>query len=435
MSEPAPWQEPRASTPDNVPAPGTAGLGSAVPGAVAGYAPQALPSVARATPRRIPLKVTNIILLCVLALVALGTLAYFASSIGVNVFLICGALALIPLTMCVLTLAWIDRWEPEPKSALVLAFCWGAGMSVITTLVLGSWVQPFLTGSSTADPDLVGAVIQAPLVEELCKGAGLLLLFFLRRRTFDGPVDGVVYAGMIAAGFAFTENILYFGQALQAADGAAGGLVGIFIIRGMMSPFAHVMFTAMLGMCVGWAARYGGTRTVLLAWCAGLLPAMFLHGLWNASSFLGTSFFVVYAVLQVPLFIVFILGIVVLRRGEAKLTRNRLGDYVSSGWLTPAEVPMLATGAGRRRALAWSKTFGAAAVMKEFIRLATRLAFTRQRLIVDAKSPAAAARMATGQEQERMLLEQLVAVRNELLGRHAAALPAGPSAQAGSSQR
>ncbi len=428
MSEPAPWPEPLATSPDTVPAGGRPAPVSVVPGTVAGYVPQPLPPLSRPTTRRIPLKVTNIILMCVLALIALGTLAYFAASIGVNVFLICGALALLPLTVCVLTLGWIDRWEPEPKSALFVAFCWGAGMSVITTLVLGSWVQPFFMGSSTADPDMVGALVQAPLVEELCKGAGLLLLFFLRRRTFDGPVDGVVYAGMIAAGFAFTENILYFGQALQEADGAAGGLVGIFLIRGMMSPFAHVMFTAMLGMCVGWAARYGGTGAVLIAWCAGLLPAMFLHGLWNASAFLGTSFFVVYVVLQVPLFILFILGIIVLRRGEAKLTRNRLGDYVSSGWFTPQEVPMLATGAGRRRALAWSRTFAAGAVMKEFIRLATRLAFTRQRLIVDSKSPAAAGRFAAGQAQERALLEQLVGVRNELLGRHAAALPAGPGA-------
>ncbi len=384
--------------------------------------PQPLPPLARTQVRRMPLKVTNIILLCVLALVALGTLAYFAASIGMNVFLICGALALIPLGACVATLGWIDRWEPEPKTALFLAFCWGAGMSVVTTLVLGSWVQSFLTGGTTADPDMVGAIIQAPLVEEICKGAGVLLLFFLRRRTFDGPIDGLVYAGMIAAGFAFTENILYFGQALQEAQGAATGLLGIFIVRGMMSPFAHVMFTAMLGICVGWAARNGNTRTVLIAWCSGLIPAMVLHGLWNATSFLSASFFMVYVVLQVPLFLLFIVGIILLRRAEARLTRERLGDYVLSGWFTPQEVPMLATGAGRRRALTWSKTFAAGAVMREFIRLATRLAFTRQRLLVDADTGAARARFAAGQEQEGQLLEQLVAVRNELLERHAAAV-------------
>lgn len=371
------------------------------------------------------MKVSNIILLCLLGLVTLLTLAFFAVSIGANVFLICGALALIPLTICVTTLRWIDKWEPEPVPALILGFCWGAGMAVITSLVVGSWVQPLLiSGNGTADADMVGAVIQAPLVEEISKGAGVLLLFFLRRKTFDGPIDGLVYAGIIAAGFAFTENILYFGQALQEADGAAGGLLSIFVLRGLMSPFAHVMFTAVLGVCVGFAARNGGTGMVLIAWCVGLIPAMFLHGLWNSSSFLGENFFAIYILLQVPLFIMFIVGVILLRRAEAKLTRLRLTDYVPSGWFTPQEVPMLATGGGRRRALIWAKTFAAGDIMKEFIRLATRLAFTRQRLVVDAKGAlgtAAAARFASGQEQELALLHQITSVRGELLGRHSAA--------------
>ena len=300
----------------------------------------AQPASARMKNRGNSVKVINIILLCVLALVTLVTLAFFAVSIGANIFLICGALALIPLTICVLTLRWIDRWEPEPLSALFLGFCWGAGMAVLTSLVVGSWVQPLLMNGTTADADMVGAVVQAPLVEELCKGAGVLLLFFLRRRTFDGPIDGVVYAG---------------------------------------------------------------------------------HGLWNSSAFLGGNFFIVYVALQLPLFIVFIVGIILLRRSEAKLTRMRLSDYVPSGWLAPQEVPMLATGGGRRRALAWSRTFAAAPTMKEFIRIATRLAFTRQRLLVDSRS-GAEGRLAAGQELELSLLEKITTVRNELLSHHAAAV-------------
>lgn len=382
------------------------------------------PAPDRRKSRHAGLKAANIILLCVVGLVAVVTLVFFALSIGASVFLICGTLALIPLTICVLTLRWIDKWEPEPRSAMLLGFCWGAGMAVITSLVVGSWVQPLLmTGSGQADADMVGAVVQAPLVEELCKGAGLLLLFFLRRRTFDGPIDGVVYAGIIAAGFAFTENILYFGQALSEAEGAVDGLVGIFLLRGLMSPFAHVMFTATLGLCVGWAARNGGTLMVVGAWVVGLVPAMALHGLWNGSSFLGPNFFVVYVVLQVPLFIVFIVGIIFLRRSEARLTRQRLNEYVPSGWFTPEEVPMLATGVGRRRALHWSKTFAAGPLMKEFIRLATRLAFTRQRILVDSRGGAGGAtRFAGGQEAELALLHKITAVRTDLLGRHGAAL-------------
>ncbi|MFC8302458.1 PrsW family intramembrane metalloprotease [Specibacter sp. NPDC057265] len=431
MNEPGQRPEPAAGAPQQQPHYAQAPVQQLAPAHVQGpqspgQGPEywAHPAPAQGKGRRAGLKAANIILLCVFSLVAVVTLAFFAVSIGANVFLICGALALLPLGICVLTLRWIDKWEPEPLSAMVLGFCWGAGMAVITTLVIGSWVQPLLmNGSGQADADMVGAVVQAPLVEELCKGAGLLLLFFLRRRTFDGPIDGVVYAGIIAAGFAFTENILYFGQALNEADGAVNGLVGIFLLRGIMSPFAHVMFTATLGLCVGWAARNGGTLMVLGAWLVGMVPAMALHGLWNGTSFLGANFFVVYVVLQVPLFVVFIVGIVFLRRSEAKLTRRRLAEYVPSGWFTPQEVPMLATGAGRRRALHWSKTFAAGALMKEFIRLATRLAFTRQRLLVDSRGGVGGAgRFARGQEQELRLLHRITAVRTELLRRHGAAL-------------
>ena len=38
----------------------------------------------------------------------------------------------------------------------------------------------------------------------------MLIIFLIWRRTFNGPVDGVVYACVVAAGFAFAENILYF---------------------------------------------------------------------------------------------------------------------------------------------------------------------------------------------------------------------------------
>lgn len=431
MSQPGQWHDPASGAPQQQPHYAHAPLGQDNgPGTALAHtsnywahpAPAAQPGKRRSG----ALKVTNIILLCVFSLIALLTLAFFALSIGANVFLICGALALIPLTICVLTLRWIDKWEPEPLSAMFFGFAWGAGMAVVTTLVLGSWVQPLLmSGSAEADADMVGAVIQAPLVEEVCKGAGLLLLFFLRRRTFDGPVDGVVYAGIIAAGFAFTENILYFGAALEEADGAVDGLVGIFIMRGLMSPFAHVMFTATLGLCVGWAARNGGTKLVLIAWLVGLVPAMFFHGLWNSSSFLGGNFFVVYFLLQMPLFGLFIVGVIFLRRSEAKLTRQRLSDYVASGWFTQQEVPMLATGAGRRRALHWAKTFGADPVMKEMIRLATRLAFVRQRILVDAKSaatPAGAESLRLEQERQMVLLHKITAARGELLNRHAAAM-------------
>jgi RsiW-degrading membrane proteinase PrsW (M82 family) len=356
----------------------------------------------------------------VLAVVVIATLAFFAAGMGISVFLICGSLALVPLTICLLSLYWIDRWEPEPRSALLFAFCWGAGMSVAAALVVGRWVEPILlAGTSITDAATVSAVLRAPLVEETCKGLGVLLIFLLRRRTFDGPIDGVVYSGTVAAGFAFTENILYFGSAMSAAPQIGSGLIVTFLVRGLMSPFAHVMFTATLGVIVGFTARRGSTLMVVAAWVVGLVPAMCLHALWNSSSLVTSSFFTVYGLVQVPLFLLYVLGIVLLRLSEARLTRRRLGDYVVSGWLTGAEVAMLATARGRHQAIIWARPFGGTKAMKTLIRLATRLAFTRQRILIQ-EGQLGAGRVQEGSfgesgQEEAILLQQLTHTREVLL--------------------
>ncbi|MCZ2402724.1 PrsW family intramembrane metalloprotease [Paenarthrobacter sp. Z7-10] len=350
-------------------------------------------------------RVINIVLSCVLVLITAGTLAFFAGTLGPGVFLICGALALVPLGICLLTLFRIDRWEPEPKTAVLFAFCWGAGMSVAAALVLGGWVKPVLMANTfIGDPDTVSSILQAPLVEELCKGTGVLLIFLLRRRTFDGPLDGVIYGGMVGAGFAFTENILYFGSAMAQTHEVGRELFATFLVRGLMSPFAHVMFTATMGAILGYAARRGSTALALLSWLAGLIPAMGLHALWNSSSLISSNFFAAYALLQVPVFLLFATGVLLLGISETRLTRRRLADYVGPGWFVAEEALMLGTAGGRRRALAWAGSFGAKKAMRDFIALATRLAFTRQRILFRPQSLQL-------QQDELALLHQLAAAR------------------------
>ena len=94
--------------------------------------------------------------------------------------------------------------------------------------------------------------MQAPLVEESAKGLGVLLLLWFNRRNFDGPVDGIVYAASVAAGFAFSENILYFGRR-SCSTASDRDFAVIFIARGLFSPFAHALFTACTGFALGLA--------------------------------------------------------------------------------------------------------------------------------------------------------------------------------------
>ncbi|MCR1159990.1 PrsW family intramembrane metalloprotease [Paenarthrobacter sp. UW852] len=305
-------------------------------------------------------------------------LPFLLGNTGITGFVIGFVASLIPLTVVLLTVRLIDRWEPEPKRLLWFAFTWGAAVSIAGTLL----IQPlFALAAPTSSEEAFTyfmATVQAPIVEEFTKSLGLLVLILAARKYFDGPVDGIVFAFTIAAGFAFTENILYFGREIASSTDPGTDFVRIFILRGLMSPFAHAVFTGTTGLIMGFAARRWHPGYAVLAFFVGLLPAMFLHNRWNS---MGQDFLVEYFVVQVPIFLTATVGIILLRVAEGKLTRQRLLEYARAGWFTPAEVEMLGTSRGRRQALRWASSRGRTAQMRNFIKGATALAFTRQRIL------------------------------------------------------
>ena len=326
---------------------------------------------------------------------------FLLSNTGAPGFLIGFLASLIPLSAVLLAVYVIDKWEPEPKRLLYFAFTWGAAVSIAVTLL----IQPFFVlgfqFSDEADLQTFMATVQAPIVEEFAKSLGLLLLLILARRHFDGPVDGVVFAFTIAGGFAFTENILYFGRAIAESANPASDFAQVFFLRGVMSPFAHAIFTGTTGLVMGFAARRGGTGVAVAAFVLGLLPAMFLHNRWNS---MGQGFLLDYILVQVPIFFLAVGGIILLRVAEKRLTRQRLLEYSAAGWFTPAEVELLATFGGRRTALNWAGSYGRKRHMKEFMKAATQLANTRQRILTGRD-------VQLHQAEEREQLQRILALR------------------------
>ena len=355
------------------------------------------------------------IVLMVLSAAALAWVGmWLIGRFGSPAFLVCGFLALIPLGICLVGIWWVDRWEPEPRSALLFSFLWGAGVSVVIAIALGPlFTLALLDLLPYTSADVLGLVVEAPVVEETAKGLGILILLLVRRRIFDGPVDGIVFAAAVAAGFAFTENILYFGTAMVTPDWTGANQLGFtFVLRGLLSPFAHVLFTACTGLALGLAASRAGRGWIAPAFVLGLIPAILGHMLWNGGPmlFFGDNFFVFYFLLQVPLFALAVTGVWFLRRSEQRLTLRRLDEYARAGWFTPAEVRMLATGSGRRQAMAWARVNGPATktAMKEFIRRSTRLALTRQQIAVGRDVPA-------NQQYEQALLGEVTGIRTAML--------------------
>jgi RsiW-degrading membrane proteinase PrsW (M82 family) len=307
----------------------------------------------RHRPRRLTV-LLPLVGLVVLAGSGLTLLAISTARVGLVAELVGIVAALVPVGSIVAALLWIDRWEPEPARMLWLAFGWGASVAAITALMINNTAEAVgdaLLGHGNGDK--LSAIVSAPLFEEALKGAFVLGIMLFLRYEFDGVIDGVVYAGFVAAGFAFTENIYYFGRAFAEhgfGDTSTSGVITAFILRGVLSPFTHPLFTAMIGIGIGVAARTSSRSIRILAPLGGYVTAVLLHALWNAAATLGTpqTFLNVYFLVMVPIFIAGVLLVSWHRRREQRIVAKALPQMVDRGWVDPANVRRLVTLAARR---------------------------------------------------------------------------------------
>ena len=286
--------------------------------------------------------------------------------------LLATVIAFTPALLYILPLVGLDRYDPEPIWLLAFAFAWGAIVSVLVSFVgntiFGS-VAVAAFAISTGAPalgEIATAVISAPLFEESSKGIGLLILLIFFRRYFDDILDGIVYGGVIALGFATVENVLYYGGGLNTAYAEFGltseafwSFMLLFTLRGILSPFAHVTFTAMTGIGCGIARESHSLPIKILMPFLGWLAAMILHGIWNGLGIVATifivwfgleptcaslglggqnvglcGFFTFYLILEVPLFLIFIAFSFFIMRRQRRILNDMLAIDVARGLIS-----------------------------------------------------------------------------------------------------
>lgn len=248
-------------------------------------------------------------------------------------------LATLPTPVYVALILWIDRFEAEPPALLGLAFFLGATLAAFAAALANTAVSRW----AADDPALTtSVVVSGAVIEELAKGIVLIGLLARRRDECDGPIDGIVYAGMVGLGFATVENVQYYGLA-AAAGGVPGGL---FMLRGVLAPFAHPLFTAATGAALGLAlhARRGPWRALLPA--LGLTAAAGLHALWNLSAQRG-ALVATYVSVMVPVFCAGLLAIALELRREGRAIAEHLRPELLSGVLTADTLAGLASVRGR----------------------------------------------------------------------------------------
>jgi len=209
--------------------------------------------------------IAGIVIAAACGIIALGADAAqsVAAGDGVVPFLVALPLALLPVPLLVALVLFLDRLEPEPRASLVFAFAWGAGIAALLALIINTAGLVYVTqpalGAGTGE--YVSATFGAPVVEETLKGLFLVGLLWRRRVEFDGPTDGIIYAALVGLGFAMVENVGYYINALITPHQGGVALLGAtFVLRGVLSPLLHPIFTSMTGLGVAYAASRRARR-------------------------------------------------------------------------------------------------------------------------------------------------------------------------------
>lgn len=293
--------------------------------------------------------------------------------------------AALPVPVYVTLVLWLDRYEPEPPWMLAAAFLWGALVAVFFAIIinsLGVAVVAAVAGGETGET--YGLIVSAPVVEETAKALVLIALFFWRRDEFDGVTDGVIYAAMVGLGFAMTENIKYYGVAV-----AENNALGVFIVRGIFSPFAHPLFTGMTGVGLGLAAQTTKRWVKFVAPLVGFAAAVLLHAGWNASARLtaayedGAFVLLTYFLVMMPTFFGMLLVIFLSLRREGRVLREHLRGDVVRGLISETEYLCLCSVTGRAGATYRALARGGYShwrARRRFNRAASELAFHRSRV-------------------------------------------------------
>ena len=256
-------------------------------------------------------------------------------------FLLAVVLSFGPALFFALIVYGLDRYEKEPKLLVGAVFFWGAVVAtigaIVSQLILGGAMR-LATGDKAAT-DFAGSTLFAPLTEETLKAFAILIVFFWFRREFDSFLDGIIYAGVTALGFAATENVLYLYGKGYAAGGMAG-LAQLFVFRVVMGAWDHPFYTAFTGLGLAWS-RLSPNRVISwLAPIGGYCLAVFFHAFHNLMASSAPQL----GALVLFMFVLdwwgwLLMGIVIVWaiQREKRLATRYLAEEVELGVLTAAQ--------------------------------------------------------------------------------------------------
>ena len=163
---------------------------------------------------------------------------------------------------------------------ILIAFVTGGILGVLGASILESAILPHTS---------LFTYVCVGLIEEGCK---LAALWWIARRLEAYTMrDGIVLGAAVGFGFAAFESSGYAFNALFTAHGLSlSDLVQTQVLRGILAPFGHGLWTALVGAALFGSARDNRLRLsgALVFW---YIVAALMHAFWDSSS--GIAFWIV----------------------------------------------------------------------------------------------------------------------------------------------
>jgi len=255
-------------------------------------------------------------------------------------FIVSGIIGFSTSLLFAYILYWLDRYEKEPILLLGGVFLWGAviaaGSAFLINTVLGIGISVF-TGSAFAT-DLATGSIVAPLVEETLKGLAVLAVFIVFHNEFDSVLDGIIYAGVAALGFAATENAYYI-YTYGFQESGWSGLLSLTFIRIILVGWQHPFYTAFIGIGLAVARINRELLVKIIAPIIGWAVSMFTHAFHNtvASLLSGMEGLVIGTFFDWTGWLFMLAVIIWATWSEKQSLKKYLAPEVQVGTITPSQ--------------------------------------------------------------------------------------------------
>ena len=171
-------------------------------------------------------------------------------------------------------LIWLWFWlkediHPEPKGILILSFV-GGMVAVVVALLFEYIFSLYYVGAT--------AFLLWAFTEEILKYLAAWW-FALRKKSFDDPVDALIYLITVALGFASLENIFFVLNSFIIADPFYSFITGN--MRFLGATLLHIATSGIVGVSIAYSFFH--TEHKWRNIMGGIMLATILHFIFNYS--------------------------------------------------------------------------------------------------------------------------------------------------------